>query len=94
MTELSFQDFETAAKARGFDEVIVREWAPNLDTGEHTHPFSVDARVVRGSFDLVLADGTRHLEAGDGFQLEHGSPHAERYGPEGATFWVARRHAG
>lgn len=93
MTPTSFQEFEADAKARGFDEVIVREWAPNFDTGEHTHPFAVDARVVRGSFDLLVAGITRHVEAGEGFQLEHGCPHAERYGPDGATFWVARRHA-
>jgi hypothetical protein len=35
---------------------------------------------------------TRHLRAGDEFALDDGAPHAERYGPEGATYWVARRN--
>jgi len=33
---------------------------------------------------------TQHLRAGDRFELDHGVPHAERYGDEGATYWVAR----
>ena len=37
-------------------------------------------------------DETRHLLPGDTFQLAHGTPHAERYGPEGAIYWVARRN--
>jgi hypothetical protein len=34
---------------------------------------------------------TRHLVVGDGFELEADEPHAERYGEEGATYWVGRR---
>jgi hypothetical protein len=26
------------------------------------------------------------------FRLERAVPHAERYGPEGATYWAARRN--
>jgi len=37
---------------------------------------------------------TLHLRAGDRFELARAVPHAERYGPEGATYWAARRHAG
>jgi len=40
---------------------------------------------------LVCQDGTQHLLAGDTFTLAGGTPHSERYGPEGATYWVARR---
>ena len=32
------------------------------------------------------------IEPGDTFELEAEVPHAERYGPEGATYWVARRN--
>jgi hypothetical protein len=34
---------------------------------------------------------TRHLQAGDRFAVVRGTPHVERYGAAGATFWVARR---
>ena len=88
----TFEAFETAALAQGFDEVLVREWAPGQVVGSHTHPFAVQARVVRGEFWLRCGEDTRHIAAGGGFELSSQVPHEERYGPEGATFWVARRH--
>jgi quercetin dioxygenase-like cupin family protein len=42
---------------------------------------------------LTIGEQTRHLSPGDRFQIACNEPHAERYGPQGATFWVARRHA-
>jgi quercetin dioxygenase-like cupin family protein len=60
-----------------------------MDT--HTHPFDVQAVVTRGEFWLTCGSDTRHLKAGDTFALAREIPHAERYGPQGATFWVARR---
>jgi quercetin dioxygenase-like cupin family protein len=41
---------------------------------------------------LTVGERTRHLRAGDSFELESGVPHAERYGAEGATYWAARTH--
>jgi uncharacterized RmlC-like cupin family protein len=32
----------------------------------------------------------KHLQAGDFFRLARDVPHAEHYGSEGATVWVAR----
>ena len=42
---------------------------------------------------LTVAGQTRHLHPGDRFELDAHVPHDERYGPEGATYWVARRNA-
>ncbi len=39
------------------------------------------------------AEGTRHLHPGERFTLQRQVPHDERYGPEGATYWAARRNA-
>ncbi len=89
----AFEAFAAAARAAGCDEVIVREWAPGLVLDTHRHPFAVQARVVRGEFWLTEGDAVRHLRAGDAFTLAREVPHAERYGPDGATVWVARRHA-
>jgi quercetin dioxygenase-like cupin family protein len=88
-----FATFEAASRAAGFDEVLTREWAPGLQLAEHTHPFTVSARVARGEMWLIVDGGDRHLRAGDEFQLEHDVLHGERYGPDGATVWVARRSA-
>lgn len=89
-----FDTFRRNALVRGFDEALVREWAPGQVVDTHEHPFEIDARVVRGEFWLTCGSQTRHLQEGDGFALAPGVPHAERYGPDGATFWVARKHAG
>jgi quercetin dioxygenase-like cupin family protein len=89
----TFDAFEAHARTQGFDAVLVREWAPGTDTGLHTHPFAVQAQVARGEFWLDMGETTRHLRAGDTFALDAEVPHAERYGAEGATFWVARRHS-
>jgi quercetin dioxygenase-like cupin family protein len=88
----SFEAFEAEARRLGFDEVLVREWQPGQVLDTHTHPFAIDALVVRGEFTLGCGGTQRLVRAGEHFELEREVPHSERYGPEGATFWVARRH--
>jgi len=92
MSDVTFSDFEADAKAQGFDEVLERQWAPGVKLDTHTHSFAVRALVVRGEMWLTVGDDTRHLRAGDTFALERDVAHAERYGSEGATYWVARRN--
>lgn len=89
----SFPAFEASARAAGFDEMLEREWAPGTVLDTHTHPFDAKAVLTRGEMWLTCGDETRHLGVGEGFELARGTPHAERYGPQGTTFWVARRHA-
>jgi quercetin dioxygenase-like cupin family protein len=48
--------------------------------------------VVRGEMWLSVGERTQHLQAGEDFTLEREVPHAERYGPDGASYWVARRN--
>lgn len=90
----TFPDFEAGARALGFDEVLERQWGPNAETGTHTHPFSVQATVALGEMWLTVGQDTRHLRAGERFELDADTDHSERYGSEGATLWVARRQAG
>lgn len=88
---ITFQQFEADALASGYDEVLERRWSPHQIVDEHRHPFTADALIVDGEMWLTEADRTRHLLPGDTFHLEQGIPHAERYGPTGAVYWVARR---
>jgi quercetin dioxygenase-like cupin family protein len=98
-TQPNFQDFENAAHAEGYTEVIVREWPPLTVLDTHSHPFDAKALVVSGELWLTVGTHTssgaekqtQHLTAGQRFELARNTPHDERYGPEGATFWVARR---
>ena len=87
----SFEAFRADHLAQGFDEVLVREWAPGQVVPEHSHPFAVKALVVGGSLVLGCRGGERTLTPGSRFELEADEPHTEHYGPEGATYWVARR---
>ena len=91
--DMRFEDFASAAKAAGFDEVLRRDWAPDTVIDTHTHPFAVQAVVTAGEMWLSDETGTRHLLPGDRFELAYEAPHAERYGPQGASYWVARRNA-
>jgi quercetin dioxygenase-like cupin family protein len=89
----TFETFKSLALAEGFDEVLERVWAPDTQLDVHSHPFAVKALVVQGEMWLTVGDETQHLVPGELFELEHGVPHAERYGAEGATYWVARLNA-
>ena len=86
----TFELFETEAIAAGCGEALVREWQPNAVLATHTHPFDAEAIVVRGEMWLTTGDRTWHLTPGSTFRLSAGTPHSERYGLEGATFWVGR----
>ena len=89
---MTFESFRDQALAAGFDEVLVREWEPDTVLDTHTHPFGVQACMVRGEMWLTVAGQVRHLLPGDAFVLDADVPHAERYGAQGAVYWVARRH--
>lgn len=90
-SRLDWDRFAADARARGFEEVVERHWEPLTVVDTHTHPFAVDAVVVQGEMWLTVGDTTRHLRPGDRFELARDEPHAERYGAEGAVYWVARR---
>ena len=90
----TFADFETDAKAKGFAEVLERKWAPDTVVQTHSHPFDANAVVVQGEMWLTVGDDTQHLLVGDTFELSSNTPHAERYGKDGATYWVGRRGQG
>jgi len=87
----SFAQFEAEMRAQGFEEMLERDWAPLTRIDTHTHPFAASALVTRGEMWLTVGDTTRHLVPGGRFELAANEPHAERYGSEGATYWVARR---
>jgi quercetin dioxygenase-like cupin family protein len=88
---MTFEVFEANARAQGFDAVLERRWAAKTELDAHTHPFAVWARVVQGEMWLAVGGDVKHLGPGDEFTLERDIPHEERYGADGATYWVARR---
>jgi hypothetical protein len=91
--DLTFEQFESQLLAEGFDTVLERKWGPSAVADTHSHPFEARALVVQGEMWLTIGAVSRHLKAGDRFELLPGQLHSERYGVEGATYWVGRRQA-
>jgi quercetin dioxygenase-like cupin family protein len=91
MKSQTYPEFEAAARANGFEEVLQRQWKANAQVGTHVHPFSVEAFIAEGEMWLTVGSEERHLKAGDVFELGSDVPHSERYGADGTTLWVARR---
>ena len=83
--------FRAALAQDGFNEVLVREWAPDQVLAEHDHPFDARLLVLRGGLTLTRPDGPEWLEQGHNCELPRGTPHAEHYGPAGCTVLVGRR---
>jgi hypothetical protein len=88
---MNIEAFKEKLKSEGYDVLVERDWAPLTIVEPHTHPFAAKALVVRGELWLTIGEQTRHLAPGDTFELSSGQVHAERYGTEGATYWVGRR---
>ncbi len=90
---ITFEEFTALELAKSPADVVERVWQANAVAPEHTHPFDASALVVKGEMWLTAHGATRHLKPGGRFELARGTPHSERYGPDGAVFWVARRTA-
>lgn len=84
--------FKRELGERGFAEVLTRNWPANQFIDTHTHSFEVRALVLEGEFVLGCDGQDRLLRAGDIFTLDANRPHTERYGPQGATYLVGRKH--
>jgi quercetin dioxygenase-like cupin family protein len=84
-------EFTAQAMEDGFEEILQKQWEPNLALEMHTHPYDVRVQVTSGQVRLSLANGAQTYEAGQGFYLARNTEHAEKYGPDGAHFWVARK---
>lgn len=87
----TFQEYEAEHRLQGFSEVVERHWPPLTVLESHEHEFHAKALVVTGDMWLTENGETHWLHAGSTFELAAGVAHAERYGSDGATYWVARR---
>lgn len=87
----TYAEFEQAALAQDYDEVLVRECAPLQVVPPHTHPVAANAVVLVSEMWLTEGEHTRNLRCGDTFALARDVPHAGHCGEAGATYWVARR---
>jgi quercetin dioxygenase-like cupin family protein len=84
--------FEARLRAEGYDEILTKTLAPDVEIADHTHPFDVLALVLEGEATIDCGQGPRVYGPGDELAVAAGVVHSERYGPHGYTFLVGRRH--
>jgi len=69
LTTVDFPDHYTTITA-------IAEVAPGMTAARHTHPGLESAYVLEGEGDLTVeGKGTRHIKAGDSFEIPAGTPH-------------------
>ena len=87
---MDVETFRAEAARRGYGDVSEVELAPGTARESHTHDFAASLLVLEGRFEVAMDDRTVVCSPGETFSLAAGVPHAERVGPEGARFLVAR----
>lgn len=86
--------WEAALAADGYKETLTRRMEPGQVAPEHSHPFDARLLILEGEFILTCRGETRRYGPGEAFELAADTPHAEAFGPQGATYLVGRRKAG
>ena len=86
--------WEAALAADGFGPPLDRRMEAGQVVPEHTHPFDARLLILDGAFILTCQGETRRYGPGEAFELAAGIPHAEAFGPEGASYLVGRRARG
>lgn len=76
----------------GFDEILTRTQPAEQFVDTHAHAFGVKAMVLQGEITLGVAGKLTTYQVGDMFTLAPGCEHSERYGAQGVSFLVGRKH--
>lgn len=84
--------FTESLTKEGFLDTLVVTREPNGEAGVHEHPFEAKALILEGELNLRVAGEERAYRGGDVFYLAANQPHSERYGPNGVTFLIGRKH--
>jgi hypothetical protein len=85
--------FETACKHDGYADIEEKNGPADFTAKPHTHPFAVRALILSGEFRLIRDGQTEVFHPGATFSMEADCEHAEAFGPHGASYLVARKHA-
>jgi quercetin dioxygenase-like cupin family protein len=85
--------FETACKHDGYADVEEKSGPADFTSKPHTHPFAVRALILSGEFRLTRDGQTEVFHPGETFSMQAHCEHAESFGPHGASYLVARKHA-
>ena len=87
------KEFSATLSRDGYTEISTRNQAPLLENSAHSHPFDVRALMLSGEMTLSYEGKTQVCRAGDVFTMQAGCEHAEKFGPDGASYLAGRRQA-
>ena len=82
--------FESELKRDGY-EVLVSTTPGAKVNPPHSHPFDVQALVLKGAVTLTVDGASRTYETGDVFTMARGCQHFESYDDRGAEVLLGRR---
>ncbi|MCM5569266.1 cupin [Burkholderiaceae bacterium FT117] len=92
---MDIEAFKRQLLADGYLEIVEKTMEPNLVIDMHSHPYDVRALVLAGTARIACSgEPEREYGPGDVLEVAAGRQHVERYGPDGYTFLVGRRHPG
>jgi quercetin dioxygenase-like cupin family protein len=86
---MSEEEFRQLLAQKGFGDAKIKEYMPSLDEPMHSHELSAIALVMSGEFTLALESESTTFGPGEWCELEAGTVHTERTGPNGATLLLA-----
>ena len=76
----------------GFDEILTKSMPAGGQLGAHTHDFEVKALVTHGEVTLGVAGKLTTYRVGEVFKMAKLCEHTERYGDDGLSYVVGRKH--
>jgi quercetin dioxygenase-like cupin family protein len=76
----------------GYLDVETKSVAAGFFVDKHSHPYDVRVLVLAGEITITRDDVATTYRVGDVIEVERGREHSEKYGPQGYTFMVGRRH--
>jgi quercetin dioxygenase-like cupin family protein len=90
---MNADSFRERLRREGFDDIETKTIAPDTVVGLHRHAFDVLGLVLAGQAEITCGGVPRLYREGDVVDVARGVEHSERYGPQGYTVLVGRRHA-
>ena len=87
----SIAAFESALRADGYTQVLMRDIDAGTFNSRHHHDFDVRALMLAGELSLDDGEQTIVYRSGEIFTLAAGCAHTEQFGDEPARYLVGRR---
>ncbi len=88
---MDIEQFKQSLLDQGYNEASSVTYEPGMENDMHTHDFSASLYVLEGEMTVVTEAGAQTHLSGDTCQVDAGTLHLERAGPDGVTFLVGKK---